>query len=384
VVIVEGLPKGIPLDEESLARHLARRQRGYGRGPRMQIERDRGTILAGVRYGRTLGSPLAVEIRNRDWDRWAGVMDVAAGTSPPAPPITRPRPGHADLPGMMKYRTGDMRDIIERSSARETAARVVAGAVAEELLRVVGVSLVNRVTGIGPVELEGEFPDEGDALRRIEESEFFIAEADREKELREEVDRAAAGGDTLGGTFQILARGLVPGLGSHVHWDRRLDGRVAQALMSIQGIKGVEIGIGFRGRQLGGLAFHDAIHLSRRGDGLGLARGSNRAGGVEGGMTNGEPLVARAFMKPIPTTRSPLPTVDLADGSTVGAHHERSDVCAVPAASVVGRAMTAVVLADAYLEKFGGDTVADLGEAWRNYRERLEREFHWSAGQGDG
>ena len=345
--IIEGLPAGLPLNVEAINRELHRRQAGYGRGGRMQIERDQVEILAGMDKGATTGAPLALRIENRDWVNWRDKE---------LPPQTIPRPGHADLAGAMKYGVQDLRIISERASARETAMRTGIGAVAKALLGEFGIHLGGFMNEIGGVQ--GEVPDL--PLTRLfelaEGSEVRCPDPAASQAMKERIDQARLEGDSLGGIFTVAAIAVPVGLGSHVHWDRRLDGRLAQALMSIPGVKGVEIGAGFRTACLTGTQVQDEISY-REGK---VVRASNRAGGLEGGITNGEPVVVRAAMKPIPTTLTPLRTVDLATGKPARTQYQRSDICAVPAACVVGEAMLAWVLADALVEKLGGDSLAEM------------------------
>ncbi|MGY4706919.1 chorismate synthase [Candidatus Bipolaricaulota sp. J31] len=361
VAILEGVPAGLPLSPEDIDRELARRQRGHGRGGRMAIEHDRAEILAGVRWGRTTGAPIAVRIANRDWGNWRGIMEPTGGPPADYRPVTVPRPGHADLAGHLKYGHRDLRDVIERASARETAARVALGAVAKRLLRELRVGIASHVVSIHTAEAEVDVLSLGlsaeEINARADRSPVRCLDPDAEREMVARIDAARAAGDTVGGIFEVVALGVPPGLGSYVQWDRRLDGRLAWALMSIPGIKGVEIGLGFRAARVRGSEAHDEIFRDENG---GFRRGTDRAGGLEGGVTNGEPVVIRAAMKPIPTLVRPLRSVDLETGEEVPAHRERSDVCAVPAASVVGEAMVALVLADAVLERFGGDTLEAL------------------------
>ena len=380
-VIVEGVMAGLPLDEAYIAGDLTRRQKGYGRGGRMAIEQDRALILSGVRYGKTLGSPISLLIQNRDWANWQSVMSVEQSPEPAAP-VTRLRPGHADLAGAMKYGLGDVRPILERASARETAARTAAGAVARRLLEEMGIAIHSHTVAIGEVRaraVDSTGPDSTrDAARsrpsprvevdwgEVEASPVRTADHAMEAVMMAAIDAAKARGDTLGGVFEVVATGVPIGLGSHVHWDRRLDGLLAQALMSIPAVKGVEIGAGFAGAELPGSRHHDLFQAT---PGQPWARASNRAGGLEGGISNGEHLALRAAVKPIPTLANPLPSVDLASGEAVQAHQERSDVCVVPAAGVVGEAMVAITLARVFLEKFGGD---QLEETRRNYHAYLD------------
>ncbi len=369
-VILEGLPAGLPLSLEKINRELARRQQGYGRGARMRLETDRVTVTAGLRYGQTLGSPLALMVYNRDWENWQKFMPAEGTPEPGAPRLTRPRPGHADLAGALKYDRQDLRDILERASARETAARTAAGAVAKQFLAVFGVTLGSWVEAIGNARRRALPGSPARLAAAAEASDVRCPEAAAAANMRRAIDRAARAGDTVGGVFTVAAWGLPPGLGSHVHWDRRLDTRLAAALMSIPAVKGVEIGLGFAAAGLRGSAVHDAIRFAR---GRGFVRGSNRAGGLEGGMSTGQPLLLHGAMKPIATLRRPLASVDLRTHRAVAAGYERSDVCAVPAAAVVGEAVTALELLRAWLEKFGGDSLAETRANWQNYRRRLDR-----------
>ena len=363
VTIVEGLPAGLPLAAESVDRQLARRMHGYGRGARMKIERDRVEWLAGVRAGETLGSPVAMLIPNLDWERWQEIMAAEGSAEPRARRVTRPRPGHADLIGVLKYDRLDARDILERASARETAARVAAGALARELLAAFSVEVGSHVCSLGglrasaPPSLPVPLSDAADR------SALRVLDPAAEAEMIRLIDAAKAAGDTLGGEVEVVARGLVPGLGSHVSWDRKLDGRLAGMLMSIPAVKGVEIGLGFEAARRHGSAVHDPILPAGGTAPMPFRRGSNNAGGLEGGMTTGEPLVVRVAMKPISTLMSPLETVELRSGAPAQASTERSDITAVPAMGVVAEALVCLVLADAMLEKFGGDS---LGEMRRN------------------
>jgi chorismate synthase len=366
--LVEGIPAGLSLQmERDVDPELRRRQGGYGRGRRMQIESDCAELLSGVRLGETLGSPISMVIWNRDWENWTVAMSHDPPPDDVNPKALRPhylpRPGHADLVGALKYDRRDVRDVLERASARETAARVACGAVAKRLLGELGVRVGSHVRSIGPVEASvSEVPDDLNAAS--DPSPVRCLDTGAAERMMAAIDDAKERGDTLGGIFEVVALGLPVGLGAHVSWQEKLDGRLAGAVMSIQAIKGVEIGMGFEGARTPGSGVHDPIvrddSKARSG---GIGRASNRAGGLEGGVTTGEPLVVRAAMKPISTLRKRLPSVDLRDGSAGDAAVERSDVCAVPAAAVVGEAMVALVLADAFLEKFGGDS---MGETLRN------------------
>ncbi|MGB9792965.1 MAG: chorismate synthase [Thermacetogeniaceae bacterium] len=375
--IIEGFPAGVPVDKQAIDEHLKRRQMSFGRGERMVIERDEVELLAGIRNGLTLGSPIALLIRNRDWENWRDVMAAEAQEIDPVRAaekrVTRPRPGHADLAGVLKYRQADIRNILERASARETAARVAVGAVAQLLLKQLDCMVFSHVVQIGSVFCgDREIGPESYSIVAEAARNSPVSCADKEKsdEMIQEIERAKESGDTLGGVFEIVCLGLPPGLGSHVHWDRRLDARLAAALMSIPSVKGVEIGVGFRGAFLRGSEYHDQIFYE---EGRGFYRATNRAGGLEGGMTNGEPLVIRVAVKPIPTLRKPLPSVDFLTKQVSTAAVERSDVCVVPAAAVVGEAMAAWVVAGAVLEKFGNDTLEEIRSRWLEYWEYLSR-----------
>ncbi|GAB2700953.1 chorismate synthase [Microbacterium marinum] len=361
VAVMEGLPSGVPITLDAIRADLARRKLGYGRGSRMKFEEDELHLSGGVRHGRSLGSPIALRVGNTEWPKWVEVMspepvELTEKSRGRGAALTRPRPGHADLVGMQKYDFDEARPILERASARETAARVALGAIARAFLGELGIRLVSHTLSIGPVAVpEGAplpTPDDVDGLDADPLRCFDAATSAR---MVDEVDAAKKDGDTLGGIVEVLAYGLPPGLGSHVHWDRRLDGKLAQALMSIQAIKGVEIGDGFETTRRRGSAAHDELFVAEDG----ITRGSDRAGGTEGGMSTGTVLRVRAGMKPIATVPRALRTIDVATGDTASAHHQRSDVCAVPAAGVVAEAMVAIVLADAVLEKFGGDSVRE-------------------------
>ena len=368
MAIVEGVPAGLPLLATDIDGDLARRQRGYGRGGRMKIETDRICLLGGVRGGETLGSPIALAIVNRDHANWAGRM----GPDPfPAPPeaLSRPRPGHADLAGGLKYDRHDLRDILERASARETASRVAVGAVCRKLLGALGVEVFAHVVAIGPVQATPGDAAPEELRDRSRASDLACADGAAEPAMRAAILEAAHAGDTLGGTFEVIATGVPPGLGSHVQWDRKLDGRLAQALMSIHAIKGVEIGLGFGAARVRGSEVHDPIAYDAAG--RAFTRPSNRAGGLEGGITNGMPVVCRAAMKPIATLKRALPSVDVVTKEPFDAAFERSDICAVAAASVVGEAMVAITLADAILEKLGGDSLGEMTANLVSYRRQL-------------
>src|SRR5207302_134263 len=359
VGILEGIPAGLPVSAERINAELKRRMGGYGRGARMKIESDQIEWLAGVRTGETLGSPIAMLVWNRDWEHWQDVMapEADAGGSERRRQVTRPRPGHADLAGALKYDRQDARDILERASARETVARVACGAVCKVLLEQFGVEVGSYVVELGGVTAKYRSPLPAPLNAASDASPVRCLDPDAEQEMIARIDAAKAAGDTLGGVVEVIGLGLPVGLGSHVSWDAKLDGRLAQALMSIPAVKGVELGLGFEAARRKGSEVHDEILP-------GLARATNRAGGTEGGMTTGEPLVARVAMKPISTLMAPLRTVDLKTGGPAQAQSERSDVTAVPAMGVIAEGMVALVLAQALLEKFGGDA---LNETKRNF-----------------
>jgi chorismate synthase len=360
VVIVEGLPAGLPILAEQVQDELARRRLGYGRGPRMRFEQDEVTLVGGVRHGRTLGSPVAIEVGNSEWvksDKWHEEMSPAPGQT--ASPLTQPRPGHADLPGMQKYGFGDARDVLERASARETAARVAAGTLAKQLLSHLGIGVLSHVVQIGAAQAKSaERPTMGD-LERIDASEVRCADPDAERAMIEEIKAAAKEGDSLGGVVEVVAHGVPVGLGSHVHWDRKLDALLAQALMSIQAVKGVEIGDGFEVAGRRGSLAHDPIHWDA--DAGDYRRATDRAGGVEGGISSGETVWARVAMKPLASLNRPvLTTVDVETKEETVSFKERTDVTAVPAMGVVAETMVALVLANEALRKFGGDSLDEV------------------------
>ncbi len=368
VAVVEGAPSGVPFLAEELGGELARRRLGHGRGNRMKIEQDELEIVGGVRHGRTLGSPVAVLIRNTEWPRWQEDMSPHPGE--PRRTLTAPRPGHADLVGMQKYDTQDARDILERASARETAARTIVGYLSKSILAAVGVDVLSHVVAIGDVEAPaGHVPSPSD-LAAIDLDPVRCADAGASASMVAAIDAAKADRDTLGGVAEVVAHGVVPGLGSHVHWDRKLDAALAEALMSIQAIKAVEIGDGLRTARRRGSVAHDEIYLE---DGA-YVRRTDRAGGTEGGMTTGQPLRVRAAMKPISTLMRALDTVDVTTGEATRAIRERSDVCAVPAAGIVAEQMVAFVLAREYLRMFGGDAIDDVVASVDRYRARIARD----------
>ena len=381
-VVVEGVPSGLALNEDALEVDLARRQRGYGRGARQSIEKDHARILSGVRHGRTLGSPILLEVANRDWENWTRVMQVgplsdadaaelaalAEGGTKRAQPITRVRPGHADLAGALKYGFNDVRNVLERSSARETAARVAAGGIARAFLRELGIDVWSFTAEVGGVAV-----DPARCTRSREEADaspLRCPDPEAEVAMIARIDEARSGGDTVGGVFEVVVHGAPIGLGSYVHWDRRLDTALAAAVMSIHIVKGVEFGLGFEQTRRFGSQVHDVIE-GRRADGSWVHR-SNNAGGLTGGVTNGEPIVVRGAVKPISTLARPLPTSDLISGQPVDtAHYERSDISVVPAAGVIGESMAMLTLARFVLEKTGGDSMAEVTDNLRRFRERI-------------
>ena len=366
--ILEGLPAGLKLNKDDIDRELARRQQGYGRGGRMKIETDKVEVLSGVRFNETLGGPLTLQVINKDFANWNGRM--AAFGPREGEKVTAARPGHADLTGVLKYAREDVRDILERSSARETTMRVAVGAVCKAFLRDLGIKVVSQVTNIGGVAIDPSKIDRN-VIGQENGSELNCYDRAAEARMKARIDEAKAAGDTLGGIFEVIVQGAPVGLGSHIQWDRRLDARLSAAMMSIQAIKGVEIGAGFACANLPGSKIHDEIFWE---DGR-IQRKTNRAGGLEGGMTNGEDIVVRAAMKPIPTLMTPLKSIDIASRKAVLACKERSDTCAVSAASVVGEAMVAFVLAQAVCEKFGGDAMVDVKSAMDTYKQRIGKDW---------
>ena len=367
-IIIEGVPAGIAVDEDYIRVDLARRQKGYGRGGRMQIEKDRALIKSGVRHGVTLGSPIGMWIENRDWENWQEVMAVEE-VNGQVKKVTRLRPGHADMPGILKYKQDDVRNILERASARETAARVAVGAVCRKLLGELGIAIHSNTLSIGGHEVSKPMPEDWGV---VEESVVRCHEPDVEAKMIAAIDAAKESGDTVGGVFQVVASGVPIGIGSHVHWDRKLDANLAQAMMSINAVKGVEVGPGFEQAQMLGSQVHDVIEPFDGRRGRTWRRVSNRAGGIEGGMSNGEDIVVRVAIKPISTLAKPLPSVDLATGEKIQAHYERSDVCQAPPGGIVGEAMMAIVLADAVMEKFGGDHIEETVRNMKSYLETVE------------
>ncbi len=398
--ILEGIPSGLPLSAEDIDRELQRRQMGHGRGGRMKIEKDHAEIISGVRWGKTIGSPVSLLIENRDWKNWQEGMSPDARHEGSIAPVTRPRPGHADLAGVLKYGHNDIRNILERSSARETAMKVAVGAIAKTFLSCFGVAVGSYVIRIGSVACgtPGSKLRVPDIFEKAEKSPVRCPDEKASKQMVRQIDRAAQQGDTLGGVFEVVVTGAPAGLGSHIQWDKKLDARLAQALMGIQAIKGVEVGTGFAMAEKSGSEVMDEIFYKKSNksqvtsnklkekyssDSLlvtphsslneGFSRGANNAGGIEGGMSNGMPVVLRAAMKPIPTLRKPLRSVDIITKKAFEAAYERSDTCAVPAAAVVAEAMSAVVVADAFLEKFGGDSIDETKRNFDSYLEYLKK-----------
>lgn len=373
VATLTGLPAGIPISFDAINRELWRRQQGFGRGGRMKIETDTAEIVAGVRHSKTIGSPIAILIRNRDWKNWTEALPVEdiAGGEDKRKPVTRPRPGHADLAGCIKYNFQDARYILERASARETTARVAIGAIAKAFLGEFGIAVLSHVIQVGEARLRRSATwDELVDLSRKEEVLLACVDPEAEQRMKQVVDQAYRTGDTVGGIFEVVAHNIPPGLGSHITWDSRLDGRLAQAIVSMQAVKGVEVGFAAEGAASFGSHVQDTIHYNR--EERRFTRGANRAGGLEGGMTNGQDILVRGFLKPISTLRRPLESVDLATREPALAAYERSDVCVVPAAGVIGEAMVAIVLAQAFLEKFGGDSLAETCRNFEGYLEQVK------------
>ena len=377
VSVLEGMVAGLPLLAEDVNRELARRQQGYGRGRRMQIERDEIEFIAGVRAGQTMGSPIAMLIRNRDWKNWVDVMDPAPREGDPDPrrrAVTRVRPGHADLTGLLKYDRDDARDVLERASARETTARVAAAAICRKFLGEFGVKIGSHVAHLGGVDAMRPDPMPDDINAAADESQVRMLDASAEETVITRIDEAKRAGNTLGGICEVVAEGLPAGLGSHVSWDRKLDGRLAAAIMSIPAVKGVELGLGFEtSRRMGSDVHDEIVHAPGNPRTGNVRRKTNRAGGTEGGMTTGEPLVVRVAMKPISTLMRPLGTVDVRSGEAAKATAERSDVTAVPAMGVIAEAMVAFVLAQAWLEKFGGDSLDETRRNFDGYLSRIDQ-----------
>jgi chorismate synthase len=373
VATLTGLPAGIPISLDFLNRELWRRQQGYGRGGRMKIETDRVEIVSGVRHSKTIGSPIAIIIENKDWKNWTEALPVEDmdGAEDKRKPVTRPRPGHADLAGCIKYNFQDARYVLERASARETAARVAVGALVKTFLAQFDIGILSHVIAVGPARLERQATwEEVVTLSKRGEVTLGCVDPDTEAKMKEFVDQAYRTGDTAGGVFEVVAHNLPPGLGSHITWDTRLDGRLAQAIVSMQAVKGVEIGLAAEGTASFGSRVQDTIHYNR--EERQFTRGANRAGGLEGGMTNGQDVLVRGFLKPISTLRRPLESVDLATREPALAAYERSDVCVVPAAGVIGESMVAIVLAQAFLEKFGGDSLDETRRNFEGYKEQVK------------
>ncbi len=381
-MIIDGVPAGFPIDVQKINHDLWRRQQGYGRGGRMLIEKDEVQIRAGIRWGETLGSPVALGIENRDWKNWTKKMSPAPEDRDEKIAVTKPRPGHADLTGVLKYHQSDIRNILERASARDTVSRTAVGSFCKQLLAPFGIRIMGYLRSLGNVATKTEGLAFEEIYARAEESPVRVADKQAEEKMIALIEDCKKNGDTLGGIFEVVALGLPPGLGTHAQWDRKLDGRLARALMSIQAIKGVEVGLGFEMARRRGSEVHDEIFFdpakmvsegTPRIVPTGFYRGSNNSGGTEGGMTNGAPLVVRAAMKPISTLMSPLQSVDLRSKQPADASVERSDVCAAPAAAVVGEAVVAFELARAFLEKFGGDSLHEIKRNYEGYLEQIKK-----------
>lgn len=363
--LLEGIPAGLKIDLNEINKQMARRQKGYGRGGRMAIETDKADILSGVRFGETMGDPITLRVMNKDWENWTDRMSVMG--SPAGTKVTAARPGHADYVGIKKYNREDIRDILERSSARETAARVAAGAVARQFLAACGINIVSQVINIGGVKADTSNTDYKTLAPN--DSDLNCNDAVAEAKMREVIREAGQAGDTLGGVFEVVVQNMPIGVGTHIQWDKRLDTRLAAAMMSIQAIKGVEIGDGFEYGNNPGSQMHDEMYYN---EDKTVYRKTNHAGGIEGGMSNGEPIIIRACMKPIPTLMTPLHSIDIASKEEVLACKERSDVCAVQAASVVGEAMVALAITAAFCEKFGADCMVDVLADLKAYNERIK------------
>ena len=378
VALISGLPAGVPVDQAFLDHELWRRQQGYGRGGRMRIEKDTAHILSGVRHGKTIGSPIAMTLANNDWKNWEEILPVAEGDAAKHKPVTSPRPGHADLAGALKYDFPDGRYILERASARESAARTACGAVAKMLLRALGIEVASHVIRVGTAELarEATFAEIA-ALSKREDVLLACVDAESEARMKAEVDVALRTGDTIGGVFEVVVHGLPPGVGTHVNWDERLDGLLAQAVMSLQAVKAVELGRGVTAASSPGSQVHDAIAYKGAPDaGKGFTKFSrehNNAGGIEGGISNGEDLIVRGYLKPISTLRRPLASVSFETRETTKASYERSDVCVVPAAGVAGEAMVALTVARCVIEKFGGDSLRELERNYKSYCDQIRK-----------
>ncbi len=368
-VILEGMPAGLGIQVESINRQLARRQKGYGRGGRMKIETDRAEILSGIRHGLTLGSPICLMIQNLDWKNWQEEMNPAPTQKPVKREVTRPRPGHADLVGGLKYDFHDLRNVLERASARETTGRVACGAIARRFLEEFGVQLGGHVIAVGDIRAEVSPKSVKEILQKTEDAPLRCFDSQAEKRMMGLIDQAKKNGDSLGGIFEVAVDGLPPGLGSYIQWDRKLDGRLAQAVMSIQAVKGVEIGDGFANAQMFGSQVHDPIFYDAKK--REFLRKGNRAGGMEGSMTTGMPLIVRGALKPISTLYKPLHSVDIETKEEFEASVERSDTCAIAAAAVIGEAVVAITLADAFLDKFGGDSMTEVVRNFKGYSDQI-------------
>lgn len=379
VSIIDGYPSGVGIDKGFLNAELSRRQKGYGRGKRMSIENDIVEIISGIRKGKSTGAPVSFIVSNRDWRNWKDIMDVGpvsgAGGSDSGIRLLNPRPGHADINGYLKYRLNDIRDVIERSSARETAARVAAGGFAKIILKLLGIEVFSYVERIGDVAIDSEVGIENSSggnkalLKKIESSEVRCPDKEESSKMKEEIKKTISNGDTVGGKFKVIATGVLAGLGSYSQWDRRIDGEIARMFMSIPAAKAVEIGDGFNSPGITGINFHDKIYYDKD---RGFYRKTNRAGGIEGGITNGEPVVVGTYMKPIPTTSKGLDSVNIETKESVISLKERSDVCVVPAAAVVGESMLSIVLVNAIQEKFGGDSIEEILDNYNNYKKYLK------------
>ncbi len=367
--ILEGCPAGFAIDVDALNADMRRRMLGYGRGGRMKIEQDTAEIRSGVRFGETLGSPITLVVENRDWRNWEKKMSARPEDRDPSITVTRPRPGHADLAGVLKYQHDDVRNVLERASARETAARVAIGGIAKALLRPFGIAVRGWVAEIGGIVADHAGKNAEEIFAAAERSEVRMADPEAERKIIAAIDECKTRGDTLGGVVEVAATGLPPGLGSYVHWDRKLDGRLGHALLSLQAAKGVEIGLGFETARRPGSAVHDEIYFDETT--RGFTRRTNNAGGTEGGMSSGAPLVARVAFKPLSTLMKPLHSVDVRSKEESKGAIERSDVCAIPAAAVIAEAVVAFVVADAFLEKFGGDSLVEIRRNYEGYLEQV-------------
>ncbi len=380
IALLQGLPAGLAVDQAFIDRELWRRQQGFGRGGRMRIEQDTAHILSGIRHGKTIGAPVAIEIKNRDWKNWEDILPVGAGDPAKHKAVASPRPGHADLAGSLKYDFKDARYVLERASARESTARVAAGALAKALLLMLGIDVASHVVRVGGVELEREVTwEEISSLRDKEEVMLGCADAETEERMKAEVDKALRTGDSIGGIFEVVVHGVPPGLGTYANWDERLDGLLAWAVMSLQAVKAVELGRGVTAAQSFGSEVHDAIGYAANGNGADggrhtkFTRERNNAGGIEGGISNGEDIVVRGYLKPISTLRRPLESVTYESREATKAAYERSDVCVVPAAGVAAEAMVAFVIAKLALEKFGGDSALEIKRNYDGYLEQIRK-----------